>query len=473
MISFEENIQLPTDLHSTFSILADFSNLTDWDPGIASVEKLTPGILKIGTEFKVFAEFFFQKLPMKYIVTEYELNKKVSYIGEADTVKAFDTMEFIENSEGCLVKYKAEFEFKGLLAMQESLMRVILQNTANNAFAGMRRAFSLPGKIDENFSNKHFYKLFLPIVYDFSKMGYNSSRKNFKVVTSDLTDKIAIVTGASSGIGYEIALKLAKRKSTVILVGRNESKLVRAKQKIFSETENPNLFIEIADLSLMSDTIALADRVLQKFAAIDILINNAGAMFNEREVTSEGYEKSFALLLLSPCLLTNLLFAKLKESKEGSRIVNVSSGGMYSQKLQLDDLQSEKDYSGEVAYAKAKRGLVILSEHWAKIWKNENVSSFCMHPGWADTEAVEQSLPGFYKLTKSILRTPEEGADTVYWLAASNELKNSTGGFYLDRKKQPTHVFFTETFDEEEQRFLNYMDSLIQKYTPTHFLNSI
>jgi dehydrogenase/reductase SDR family member 12 len=464
MISFQENIQLPTDLQSTFSILADFSNLTDWDPGIASVEKITPGELKIGTEFLVFAEFFFQKLPMTYTLTEYEQNKKVAYRGEADNVTAFDVMEFVENSSGCLVKYKAEFVFKDFLANQEAIMKVVLQTTANNAFAGMKRAFSIPSDINENLSNKYFYKLFFPIVYDFSKIGYNFSKKNHKVITTDLSNKTALVTGGSSGIGFETALKLAKRKSTVILVGQNKSKLIKAKEKIISETGNSNISIEQADLSLMSEIKSLAKRISDKITSLDILVNNAGAMFNKREITSEGYEKSFALLLLSPCLLTSLLVPKLKESKDGSRIINVSSGGMYAQKLDLDDIQSEQKYSGEIAYAKAKRGLVILSEYWAAHFKKDRISSYCMHPGWADTEAVQQSLPGFYSLTKSILRTPKEGADTVYWLAASSELNKSTGGFYLDRKIQPVHVFFTETSPEEEKKFLTYIDSLVKEY---------
>jgi len=464
MITFEENIQLQTDLQSSFYILSDFSNLTDWDPGIASVEKLTPGILKVGTEFQVFAEFFFQKLPMKYTLTEYDRNKKVSYIGEADNVIAYDTMEFSENIDGCLVKYKATFEFKGILGSQENLMKIILQNTANNAFAGMKRAFSYSEDIEENTFNKHFYKLIFPILYDFSKIGYNTTKKNYKVITNNLTTKTALVTGGSSGIGFETALKLAKRGCAVILAGRNEQKLMQAKEKIFSTTGNPNIFIEKADLSLMSETKLLATRISEKFSSIDFLINNAGAMFNKREVTTEGFEKSFALLLLSPCLLTNLLVPKLKKSKEPSRIINVSSGGMYTQKLDLKDIQSEIEYSGAVAYAKAKRGLVIVSEYWANLWKKENISSFCMHPGWADTEAVEESLPTFYNLTKSILRSPAQGADTIFWLAASDELKNQTGRFYLDRKKQPTHIFFTENSKEEELKFLDYMNSIVKKF---------
>ena len=464
MIRFEEQIQLPASVEATFSVIADFSNLTDWDPGIISVQKQTPGKLKIGTEFEVFASFFFQKLPMKYTLTEYEKNKKVSYVGETDTVKVLDTIEFQKKDSGCLVIYKAEFEFKGVLANQEPLMKWILQTKANNAFAGMRRAFSLPDKIEFENENKIYYKFIFPVIHDFSSIGYKSAKKNFKVITSNLESKVAVVTGASSGIGFESALKLARRQATVILVGRNEIKLNSAKEKIISETGNENIIIEKADLSLLRETKSVAKRISDKFESIDILINNAGAMYNTREVTDEGYEKSIALLLYSPCLLGELLLPQLKKSKAGARIVNVSSGGMYTQKLDLEDLESNQNYSGPVAYAKAKRGLVIMNEYWANTLKSENISSFCMHPGWADTEAVRTSMPGFYTITKSILRTPEEGADSIFWLAASDELKNTTGGFYLDRKRQPTHIFFTEHSKEEEIKFITYIKDFLMKY---------
>ncbi len=465
MITFEENIELPTNLQSAFSIIGDFSNITEWDPGIASVRKITKGEIRVGTEFEIYANFFFQKVPMKYTLIEYEVNKKVIYIGEAENVKAVDMIEFFESKSGCLLKYKADFEFKGFLSTQESLLKIILRNTANNAFAGMRKAFSPVESIKNETRNEMSYKFFLPIIYDFSKFGYNSSKKNFKAVATDLKTKVAVVTGASSGIGFETSLKLARRQATVILCGRNEKKLDSAKSQIISETGNQSIFIEIADLSLMQETKSLAERILKKFDSVDILINNAGAMFNERVVTQEGFEKSIALLLYSPYLLTNLLLPLLQKSKSGSRIVNVSSGGMYAQKLDLDDLESKENYSGERAYAKAKRGLVILSEFWAKNLKEKNISSFCMHPGWADTEAVQTSLPRFYSLTKPILRSPEEGADTIYWLSASAELENKTGGFYLDRKMQPTHVFFTQSSISEENKFLDYMDSFLKKYT--------
>ncbi|MCB1179351.1 MAG: SDR family NAD(P)-dependent oxidoreductase, partial [Leptospiraceae bacterium] len=193
-------------------------------------------------------------------------------------------------------------------------------------------------------------------------------------------------------------------------------------------------------------------------------INNAGALFNEKELTSEGFEKSFALLLLGPYIFTTLLFPLLKNSENGARIINVSSGGMYGSRLEVQHLNSTDDYNGTIAYSRAKRGLVAISEFWAESLKKDNIASFSMHPGWTDTEAVKSSLPGFYNLTKDILRNTKEGADTINWLASAEELNKKTGGFYLDRKLQPQHIFFTEHSPEEVKNLVDFLENCGEKF---------
>jgi dehydrogenase/reductase SDR family protein 12 len=127
---------------------------------------------------------------------------------------------------------------------------------------------------------------------------------------------------------------------------------------------------------------------------------------------------------------------------------------MYSQKIQVDDLQSERGkYAGSVAYARAKRGLMILTEVWAERWREHGVTVNAMHPGWADTPGVETALPAFYRATRPLLRTPQEGTDTIVWLAASTEAGAVSGKFWLDREQHPSHVFkrTRETVAEREQ----------------------
>jgi NAD(P)-dependent dehydrogenase (short-subunit alcohol dehydrogenase family) len=128
------------------------------------------------------------------------------------------------------------------------------------------------------------------------------------------------------------------------------------------------------------------------------------------------------------------------EASAPARIINVSSGGMYSQKIDVEDLESERiDYDGPQVYARTKRAQVILTELWAERLRGTGVVVHSMHPGWADTPGVETSLPRFYRVTKPFLRSPAEGADTIVWLGAAAEAGLSTGGFWHDRRRRPTH----------------------------------
>jgi dehydrogenase/reductase SDR family protein 12 len=262
-----------------------------------------------------------------------------------------------------------------------------------------------------------------------------------------------VITGATSGVGLAAARSLASLGARVTLVARDERKASAVASKLKAETGNENISIELCDMGLMADVNQLADRLLAAGEPIDILVNNAGALFNPRQQTAGGLEKSFALLLLAPYILTERLQPLLARSPS-ARVVNVSSGGMYSQKIHVDDLQSEGGkYSGSVAYARAKRGLMILTEVWAEKWRDDNITVNAMHPGWADTPGVENSLPGFYRATRNLLRTPEEGADTIVWLAASTEASQVNGKFWLDREQHPSHLFkrTVETAEERSQ----------------------
>jgi NAD(P)-dependent dehydrogenase (short-subunit alcohol dehydrogenase family) len=138
-------------------------------------------------------------------------------------------------------------------------------------------------------------------------------------------------------------------------------------------------------------------------------------------------------------------------------VVNVLSGGMYSQKIQVNNLQSQRgEYSGSAAYARAKRGLMILTEEWAKRWQGDAISVNAMHPGWVDTPGVVNALPEFYRVTKRVLRTPEQGADTITWLAAAKEAGPVSGKFWLDREQHPSHLS-KRTIETQSQR-----DELLQ-----------
>jgi NAD(P)-dependent dehydrogenase (short-subunit alcohol dehydrogenase family) len=197
--------------------------------------------------------------------------------------------------------------------------------------------------------------------------------------------------------------------------------------------------VGLCDLSSLASVREFVEGLTARESRVDVLVNNAGVLLNERTESIDGIEMTFATNVLGPFLLTALLAPALEASRP-ARIVNVSSGGMYSQKIDVTDLESERiGYDGARVYARTKRAQVILTELWAARLRSRGVVVHTMHPGWADTPGVETSLPRFYRVTKPLLRSPAQGADTILWLGAAAEPGLSTGGFWHDRRRRPTH----------------------------------
>jgi len=300
----------------------------------------------------------------------------------------------------------------------------------------------------------------LDTLLDKSVVGYTALGYRWRPhppIDADLTGRVAIVTGATSGLGKATATELARLGATTIVVGRNPEKTASVCGQIQRETGNPHVRMEIADLSLMSEVRALGGRIE---GPIHLLVNNAGVLLPERKTTEEGFERTFATNLLGHFLLTNLLVDKLEAP---ARIINVSSGGMYTQRIRVDDLQMETGrYDGAVAYARTKRAQVILTELWAERFADRGIVVHSMHPGWAATPGVSESLPRFYKLTKPLLRTPEQGADTIVWLCASEEAGGTTGRFWHDRRPRPTHRGRgTRETQEERDALLRALEGIL------------
>ncbi len=183
-----------------------------------------------------------------------------------------------------------------------------------------------------------------------------------------------------------------------------------------------------------------------------MLVNNAGAMPGERTETADGVELMFATHVLAPFVLISRLQGLLTQSAPSS-VINVSSGGMYSQRLPGDDLQSEQaTYSPPKIYARTKREQVVITEMWAQRLKGTGVVVHAMHPGWADTKGVQDALPLFRIVTRPIIRDLDAGADTIVWLGAAPEALQSTGGFWHDRRERPTHYLLGAGAESELDR---------------------
>jgi dehydrogenase/reductase SDR family member 12 len=282
-------------------------------------------------------------------------------------------------------------------------------------------------------------------VATFTNLGFLAHSLLFDPVEADMTGKTVVITGATGGLGRRAAVTLAGMGARVIVVGRTETNLEETVDEVGS------LAIPVrADLSLMSEVCRLAER-LQQEERIDVLINNVGVLLPERGVTSEGIERTLAINLAGHFLLTNRMIPKMVEAGSG-RIVNVSSGGMYAERIRPDDLQYERGtYRGSVAYARTKRGQVILTEMWAEKLAGSGVVVHALHPGWVETAGVAESLPTFNRVMKPFLRTVEQGADTMVWLAAADEPTRSSGEFWFDRRVVPTHLL-AKTRETPEER---------------------
>jgi len=270
-----------------------------------------------------------------------------------------------------------------------------------------------------------------------------------------------VLTGGTSGIGRAAARELVRRGGNLVVVGRDGEKLNGLQEELRPLKTGGWIETEQADLSRLGEVRKLADRLMRRHDRIDVLINNAGALFNDYGLTGEGIERTMATDLASPYLLTVLLLPALKAAGS-ARVVNVASGGMYTQGMRAGMLEPEPvAYDGPTAYARAKRGLVMLTEAWASRWADFGIGVHAMHPGWVDTPGLKASLPAFHRQVTPWLRTPEQGADTIVWLAASPDAQRASGRFWLDRKIRASHVFrHTADSEKDRRQLIRALDAL-------------
>jgi NAD(P)-dependent dehydrogenase (short-subunit alcohol dehydrogenase family) len=289
------------------------------------------------------------------------------------------------------------------------------------------------------------------VVFSFDRSGFLRHEKRFESadVAVDLGGRVALITGANAGIGLETARGLLERGASVHMLCRSLDRAEAARERLQSETgKQPSLWR--LDVSNLSD---IRDFVGRFTGDVDILVHNAGVLPNERTLTPDGLELTWATHVVGPVLLTECLLERLSRSGDG-RVITVSSGGMLLHKLGLSDIGWEKrsQFDGVNAYANAKRAQVILTEQWAE--RHPRITFSSMHPGWVDTRSLQASLPRFRRLMSAILRTPEQGADTVVWLAACPHLGGISGKFWFDRQAVPTHVLMRTKESVEDRECL-------------------
>ncbi len=282
--------------------------------------------------------------------------------------------------------------------------------------------------------------------------------------------KICIITGSNSGIGKETAIALARMEATIVMVVRNQERGEKARTEIVKQTGNDSVDLMICDLSSMDSIRHFAEEFKKKYDRLHVLINNAGASFSKREVTPEGFERNFAVNYLGPFLLTHELLDLLKSSAP-SRIINVSSGLAKNGKVNLDDLQGEKNYTGTKFYSpsrspgydNAKLMLMMFTYELARRLKGSGVTVNVLMPGFTATNLGRSSgsLGSYilFKMVRPMQQSARKGAETSIYLASSDEVRDVAGKCFAKKKETKS---CPSSYDEElQKRLWNKTESML------------
>ncbi|MBV8977283.1 MAG: SDR family oxidoreductase [Alphaproteobacteria bacterium] len=247
--------------------------------------------------------------------------------------------------------------------------------------------------------------------------------------------KTVVITGATSGIGEVAAVALARQGARILAVGRDSKRAESTLAKLRAANPDAQHAAPLADLSRLAEMKRISAEITRLAPEIDVLVNNAGALFNTRQVTEDGLEKTFALNHMSYFVVTGLL---LPHIKRGGRIVSTASDAHRGARLDFDDLQCERRYSGFSVYGKSKLCNILFTRELARRIQGSGVSANCLHPGFVATRFGDQS-GGLVSVAVRLVKpvgaiSPEEGAKTIVHLAASPEVEGESGGYYYKCK---------------------------------------
>jgi len=257
----------------------------------------------------------------------------------------------------------------------------------------------------------------------------------------EMNGKVVVITGATSGIGLVAAEKLAGMGARLVLIARDRSRGEGTVAKLRSVGPGAAHAVHYADLSTIAEMKRVAGEIAAAEPRVDVLINNAGALFSSRQVTADGIERTFATNHMSYFVVTLGLAERLRATP-GARVINTSSDAHKGRHLDFDDLQSTKDYRGFPVYGRSKLCNILFTRELARRWADTGVTANSLHPGFVATRFGDSS-GGFFQhgiqVAKLFAISPEKGAETIIYLASSDEVAKVTGKyFYKCRAVNPT-----------------------------------
>ena len=442
----------------TFDYMADFTNAAEWDPGTADAERLDDGPVGLGSTFRLGVRVGSRVVPLDYRIVTYDRPRKVVLLGESDAIRSEDAVTVTPAADGgSILTYEADLRLKGRFAPANALLPLAFDRIGDKGVEGLRQVLGGPPVPTERPQAGPFVAgtvdqvLEATVVGSFSSIGPAlRSRTAGWTPPPPLAGKTVLVTGATSGLGLASACGVARLGARVVLTARGHDRAERAADAVRKAAPTAEVSYLLADMGEFDQVRGLAEEFLAGHDRLDVLIHNAGALAKDRRESSSGTELSVVSQVAGPFLLTGLLLPAL-EAAAPSRVIQVSSGGMYTQKFDLASLEmSPEVYDGTVAYARAKRAQLVLMHEWVRRMEGTGVSFQAMHPGWAATPGIRDSLPGFAKVMGPLLRTPDQGADTAVWLASAPAGVETTGGFWLDRRPRWEHKVPWTRLSEED-----------------------
>jgi NAD(P)-dependent dehydrogenase (short-subunit alcohol dehydrogenase family) len=273
--------------------------------------------------------------------------------------------------------------------------------------------------------------------------------------------KTVLLTGATGGMGEVVATELARRGATVVLAVRDQAKGEALQRQIVATTGNPAVDLLVADLADFAAVRRLAAEFRARYAALHVLVNNAGTIVREQRRNADGVELNLAINYLAPFLLTNLLVDTFKASAP-ARIVNVGSNAM-TKTLDLDDLQSERRFRPMAVYGRAKLALLMSGYALARRLAGTGVIVNALHPGVTRTNIIDEASPPiarpFLGLIKRVVQTPEQGARTTIYLATAPEIASITGKYFIKGREQTSPPVSYDT--DLQERLWRISDHLV------------